>query len=73
MALHFCIHTHEDIPTCLFSAATKDNLVKTIKGITEKLTEEELECLEEVLEKFFRPIKNVTWANPEPDKYREKL
>ncbi len=61
------------IPTTLVSTASLKNLHTNLRSACDPLTPKENQVLEEVLEKYFKPLKNKTWEGVEVEKYKSKL
>jgi len=74
LAMHFSM-AEESIPTTLVSTASSSRIQGNIESVYElgQLSEAENQCMEEVLEKFFRPMNNATWEDVEPPQYAELL
>lgn len=74
LALHFSL-SQPGIPTTLVSTASVTRIQGNIEAVHElgNLSELEQATMEEVLEKFFRPLDNATWEDIEPNEYAELI
>lgn len=61
-------YSFDEIPTTLVSTASTKNLDRNLSALTE-LSNSEKQTLDEVMEKFMKPLKNQTWECLEVEKY----
>eukprot|EP00794_Sanderia_malayensis_P002988 gene2988-3445_t len=72
LAVHFTC-SHPAIPTTLVSTASMNNLKSNLQAACEPLNEKEQTVLEEVLTRFFKPLKNKSWEGVEVARVKRKL
>ncbi|CAL1538881.1 unnamed protein product [Lymnaea stagnalis] len=63
----------EDIPTTLISTASLENLKKNLESVYTPLSDHERIVLQDVLEKFMKPLQNANWEGVEVAEYRRQL
>lgn len=63
----------EDIPTTLISTASLENLKKNLDSVYTPLSDHEKIILQDVLEKFMKPLQNANWEGVEVAEYRRQL
>ena len=60
LALHFSLE-QKDCSTCLVSTASKRNAEKNLKVVSHPLDKHENQLLQEVMDKFMKPLNNAHW------------
>lgn len=71
LALHFSL-AQQYCATCLVSTASQKNANKNLEIATEPLSDKENQVLDEVMEKFMRPLNNENWEGYEVQEIKEK-
>lgn len=64
---------HEDYPTTLVSTASLANLKRNLECVHQPLTDHEKTVLNDVMEKYMRPLDNDHWEGEELREYRRNL
>jgi len=64
---------HEDYPTTLVSTASLENLKKNLQCVYNPLTEQEKTVLQEVMDRYMRPLNNDHWEGEELREYKKNL
>uniref|UniRef100_A0A0B6ZIA9 NADP-dependent oxidoreductase domain-containing protein n=1 Tax=Arion vulgaris TaxID=1028688 RepID=A0A0B6ZIA9_9EUPU len=68
LGLKFTID-QEDIPTTLVSTASCDNVRRNIDSVYTPLSDKEQQVLEEVMERYMKPLNNANWEGVEVANY----
>ncbi|XP_070566923.1 uncharacterized protein [Ptychodera flava] len=72
LAMHFTLN-QEGVPTTLVSTARMVNLQTNLDSVNRTLSTVEKDTLSDIMEKFFKPLKNKTWEGIEVADYWKKL
>jgi len=71
LAMWYGLHSRKDIPTTLVSTASMANLQKNIDSVSANtLGEKETRALEDLMQRFMRPLQNQTWEGIEIEEYK---
>ena len=72
LALKWCVNL-KGTATCLTSQTNCELLKENLKAVTEEMTKEEDELIQEMDEKFFRYLTVSQWENQEVIKYWNQM
>lgn len=72
LATRFCF-AEPDVHTTLVSMPTLAVLHNNIKAVDQKLSDKDLQMIDQLKERYFKPLKSCSWEKVELEKYHRKL